>query len=348
MENQKTYNHFDGGHVMIEIGYFAPQEQYAPNQLLEHAVLAEKQGFDAIWTSDHFHPWVHTNAQCGFAWIWLSAVGAKTKNVKIGPGVTAPILRYNPAIVAQAFATLGVMYPNRVFLALGTGEALNEMPVGCDWPSYEERRARLEEAIKIIRFLWSRSFVNFNGKYYRLRKANLYTKPPKPIPLYVAASGPKTAELAGKYADGIVTTPAAPDFYEVLFSAVEKGAKAAGRDPASVEKLLELMVSYDEDYERAVNACKFWAATCVPVFFKYGIFDPREIEQTGNLVGLEGLKTQWFISSDLDEHIKKIEEYFRMGFKNIHVQSTSPDEKKFIRMYGEKVLPYLKDVYKDL
>lgn len=334
---------------MFEVGYYAPQEQYAPNKLLEHAVLAEKYGFDAIWTSDHFHPWAHTNAHCGFAWTWLAAVAERTERVKVGTGVTVPILRYNPAIVAQAFATLAAMHPGRVFLGLGTGEALNEMPVGCDWPSYGERRARLEEAIRIIRALWTRPFVNFRGKYYRLRKANLYTKPTKPIPIYVAAAGPKSAELAGKYADGIITTPATPEFYdEILFKAVDRGAKAKKRDPSSVEKLLEFMVSYDEDYERAVNACKFWAATCVPIFFKYGISDPREIEQTGNLVGLEGLKTQWFISTDLDDHIKEIEKYVKLGFKNIHVQSTSPDEKKFIRAYGEKVLPYLKGAYKGL
>lgn len=114
-----------------------------------------------------------------------------------------------------------------------------------------------------------------------------------------------------------------------------------------MEKLLELMVSYDEDYDRALSACKFWAATCVPLFFKYAIYDPREIEQTGNLVGTDGLETQWFISTDLDEHIKKIEEYVKLGFKNIHIQSTSPDERRFIKMYGEKVLPYLKDAYGD-
>lgn len=183
---------------------------------------------------------------------------------------------------------------------------------------------------------------------YKLRKANLYTKPPKPIPLYIAASGPKTAELVGKYADGIVTTPATPEFYnDVLFAAVGKGAKAMGRNPARIEKLLELMVSYDEDYDSAVKSCKFWAATCVPVFFKYPIYDPREIEQTGNLVGLEGLETQWFIATSPDDHIKKMEEYIKLGFKNIHVQSSSPDERKFIKMYGEKVLPYLKDAYRD-
>jgi len=333
--------------LMIEIGYYAAHEQYNPNRLLEHAVLAEKHGFDAIWCSDHFHPWVHTNAQCGFAWMWLAVAAERTGRVKVGPCVVAPILRYHPAIVAQAFATLAVMYPKRVFLALGTGEALNEMPIGYDWPSYKERRERLEEAIKVIKFLWARSFVNFKGKYYRLRKANLYTKPREPIPLYVAASGPKTAELAGMYADGFLTLPFPPEHYrKVLFPAVERGAKAAGRDPASVAKLLELCVSYDENYDKALDACKFWRATCIPVFFKYGIFDPREIEESGNLVGKEGLETQWFIATTPYAHIKKIEEYIKLGFTNIHIQSSSPDEKKFIKMYGEKVLPYLKDTYK--
>ena len=164
---------------MVKIGYAAHLEQYTPRQLLEDAVRAEREGFDSIWAADHFHPWVHKNAQSGFAWVWLASAAERTRNVRLGTAVTCPILRYNPAIVAQAFATLGSMYPGRIALGLGTGEPLNEMPVGFEWPPFAERAERVEEAIKVINRLWTSERVTFNGKYYSLRKATLYTKPEK-------------------------------------------------------------------------------------------------------------------------------------------------------------------------
>jgi coenzyme F420-dependent glucose-6-phosphate dehydrogenase len=335
--------------MKVSIGYLAAQEQYTPSQLLEHAVLADEYGFDSIWTSDHFLPWVHTRAKCGFAWVWLAAAAERTRQAMIGTGVTAPILRYNPAIVAQAFATLGAMYPGRVFLGIGTGEALNEIPVGMGWPSFKERSKRLEEAAQIIRLLWTTEWVTFNGKYFKLRKANLYTKPPRPVPLYIAASGPTVARIAGKYADGFITLPFPEDHYRnVLFPEMEKGAREKGRDPSKIEKIMEMQVSYDEEYPKAVQAARWWAPTVMPVFFKYGISDPREIEAHGNLISEEGLKTGWFISADLDEHIREIERYVKLGFTNIHIQSSSPDEKKFIKTFGTKVLPYIKNQYKDV
>jgi coenzyme F420-dependent glucose-6-phosphate dehydrogenase len=331
---------------VLTLGYYSDITQREPTDAIRFGKLAEEAGFDAVWTSDHFHPWVHTNAKCGFAWVWLGSFGASTRKVMFGTGITAPIIRYNPAIVAQAFATLGNMYPSRPFIAVGTGEAMNELPVGMKWPHFRERAERLEEAVKIMKMLWSEEFVSFRGKYYSLKKANLYTKPKKPVPLYIAANGPTVAELAGKYADGLLTLPFPDEHYRnVLFPAVAKGARASGRDPSEIEKLVELQVSYDKDYDKALEATKWWAPTVLPVFFKVPISDPREIESHGALVSEDGLKTGWFISDSIDAHIKNIERYIKLGFTNIHLQSSSWDDSNFISEFGSKVLPYLKEAY---
>jgi coenzyme F420-dependent glucose-6-phosphate dehydrogenase len=331
---------------MIKIGYAAEHEQYQPLPLLDYTVEAERVGFDSIWTSDHFHPWAHTNAAGGFAWIWMAAAAERTRRVEIGTAVTCPILRYNPAIVAQAFATLRAMYPNRIFIGLGTGQAMNEATVGYRWPPFKERAERLVEAIKIMRLLWSHSFVNFKGKYYTLRNANLYTKPTSPPPIFVAAAGPTVAEIAGRYADGLLTNIFPEQHYrEVLFPALERGAKTAGRDPSEITKALEIWVSYDEDYDKALETARFWAACLLPAITKFEITDPREIEQHGRLVGDRQLAEYWLIGTKPEDHIKHLEKYIKMGFRDIHIQSSSPDEIKTVKMYGEHVLPYLHSTY---
>jgi coenzyme F420-dependent glucose-6-phosphate dehydrogenase len=337
-----------GRRMKITLGYYSDITQRTPAEAIDYAVHAEKEGFDAVWTGDHFHPWVHTGAKCGFAWTWLGALGQRTSRVMMGTGVTAPIIRYHPAIVAQAFATLSDMYPGRPFIAVGTGEAMNELPLGLKWPTFRERTERLEEAVKIMRLLWNNEFVSFRGKYFRLRKANLYTKPKKPIPLYIAANGPTVAQIAGRYADGFLTLPFPDSHYkEVLFPALEQGARQEGRDPSKIEKLMELQMSYDEDYDKAVQSARWWAPTVMPIFFKAPIADPHEIEAHGKLVSDEGLLTGWFISSRLEDHIKNIERYIKLGFTNIHLQSSSPNENEFISAFGKRVLPYLKDTYRE-
>ncbi len=325
------------------LGYKTCHEQYQPDQLLKFAVLAEKYGFETLWTSDHFHPWAHTGAAGGFAWVWIASAAEKTKSIKIGTSVTAPILRYHPAIVAQAFATLSFMYPDRIFLGIGAGEALNESPLGYTWPSPGQRVEMLEEAMTLIRRLWNEDFVTFNGKYYKLKKAKLYTKPKMPIKIYVAAGGPKTAELAGRLGDGILIVPSSREQDQKLLRIFDDAAEKVSRDPKSLEKVAEVMVSYDEDYEKALNACRFWAGSMLPVFFKLDVSDPREIEATGRLVGNEALAKQWIVATTADEHIKRISEYFKTGFNHLYFSGSSPDEQKFIEFYGKEVLPCLRE-----
>lgn len=316
--------------------------------LLDFAVEADKAGFDSIWTSDHFHPWAHNNASAGFAWVWMAAAAERTKTVELGTAVTCPILRYNPAIVAQAFATLRSLYPERIFISLGTGEALNEMPVGCPWPSFRERVERLEEAIQIMRMLWSKELVSFKGKYYRLRKANLYTKPTSLPPIFVAASGKTTARLAGKYADGLLTLLASEEHYRnVVFPAMEEGAKSVGRDPGELIKAIEIAVSYDKDYDKAIEASRYWSGSLLPIMLTQQIYDTREVEACGRLVGDKQIAENRLIGTNPEEHIKHLEKFLKLGFQHIYIQSSSPDEIETIRMYSKHVLPYLHSTYGD-
>jgi len=327
--------------MTLILGYKTCHEQYQPDRLLAHAVLADKHGFDTLWTSDHFHPWAHTGAAAGFAWTWMASAAERTRNVKIGTSVTAPILRYHPAIVAQAFATLAYMYPGRILLGLGAGEALNESPLGYVWPTPRQRVEMLEEALLIIRKLWSEDFVNFEGKYYKLINAKLYTRPDRPIMVYVAAGGPRTAELAGRLADGLLLTPNLGKA-DRLFNAFENGAVMAGRDPRSLEKVVEILVSYDEDYGKALKACRFWTGAMLPIFYKFDISDPREIEENGRLVGDEAIESRWIVATTAEEHIERIERYVKAGFNHLYFVSSSPDEAKFLKFYGEKVLPHFR------
>jgi len=329
--------------MACSFGFYAAHEQYSPTRLLEFAVRAEKNNFDTVWSSDHFHPWSHTNANSGFAWVWLSAAAERTKKVSLGT-VTPPLLRYHPALVAQAFATLNFMYPNRIFLCLATGEAMNESPLGLRWPPYGERLARLEESLKIMKILWRDSFIDFDGRYYRLRKANLYTKPKTRIPLYIAANGPRTAYVAGKYADGLLTSGRTFEekFVDELLPAIEKGAEEANRDPNEIRKTVHIVTSYDEDFDRAVEGCRFWNATMVPGIFNAEVYDPREIEEKAQSIRKEDVIKRRFIVTTEEEAIRKIERYLKLGITEVEFLSTSPDQNKFIDFFGGKVLPYFK------
>jgi coenzyme F420-dependent glucose-6-phosphate dehydrogenase len=318
--------------------------KHSPKKYLEYASLAESNGFDALWVGDHFHPWAHTGFSGGFAWAWIASAAERTKRIKIGTGVTAPILRYNPAIVAQAFSALGSMYEGRIFLGLGTGEAMNEIPVGAGWPPIKERVQRLEEAVKIIRLLWEGEFVSYEGRYFSVRNANLYTKAAEPIPIIIACHGPKVARIAGKYADGFITSPLAADhFKQVVFPSFNNGAKEAGKNPSALQRVMSVITSYDEDFDKALASARRFAATLVESSFTSTVADPRELEKYDSLVKEEDMMKSWIVSSDIDEHIKKIQSYLKMGFNQVDLASLSPDDSKFIRAYGTEVLPYIKE-----
>ncbi len=325
-------------------GYKASAEQFSPRQLLELGVLAEKAGFDSVVVSDHFHPWQHTGGHSPFAWSWLGALGERTQRVRIGTSVVCPSFRYNPAVLAQAMATLAVMYPGRVFFGVGTGEALNETAAtGIPWPPYRERLDRFKEAVALMRELWREDSVSFEGRYFQTARATIYDRPAEGVPLYVAASGPRMAEYAGQVADGFITTSGRPleHYRDELLPALELGALKAGRDPDSIEKVIEMKVSYHPNYAKAVLNTRQWKSSVLPPEAKTGVYDPREMEEQARGVSDEALETRWIVSHDPAEHVQRIAEYVHLGFTHLIFHGPGQDQEEFIRTYGEEILPRL-------
>ena len=229
----------------LKFGYKASNEQFAPAELLGYGVLAEECGFDSVFISDHLQPWRHDGGHAPFAMSWLGALGARTERITMGTSVLTPTFRYHPAIVAQAFATLGCLFPGRVVLGLGSGESLNEVALGVEWPDGKERFARFREAVKLIRQLWSEERVTFEGEYYRTDKATIYDRPEQQVPLWLASSGPAATRFAGRQGDGWITTSGKdPALYtDTLMPAIAEGAEKVGRSIKDIEMMIEVKVS---------------------------------------------------------------------------------------------------------
>ena len=322
-----------------KIGYFASLEQYKPMDALEQSVRAEKVGFDSIWVDDHFHPWYHNGAQSAQAWAWMGATLQATKKVFVSTCITCPILRYNPAIVAQTFATLRQMYPKRVGVAVGAGEAMNEVPVTGKWPSVPERQEMTVEAIDVMRKLWtSKEPVSFKGKYFTLEKAFMYTKPDDQVPLYFSGLGPKGAKLAGKYGDHLMTVAADPDaLKKVTIPMFEEGAREAGKDPKKMERAMLIWYSIDPDYEKAVEGNRFWAGCLVPAMFKYRVLDPKEVQAHAALVSHDLIKKNYMCATDAEGLIKEIERFKKAGITHFCLGNSSPNVNHGIDVFKDVI-----------
>jgi coenzyme F420-dependent glucose-6-phosphate dehydrogenase len=330
--------------MAIRIGYKASAEQFDPVSLLEFAVEAERCELEIVGVSDHFQPWRHTDGHAPAAIPWIAATGQRTSNVVLGTSVLTPTLRYHPSVVAQAFATLGCLTPGRVFLGLGTGEALNETAVtGGDFPPPKERRQRLAEAIELIRRLWSEERVDFEGRFYRTRKATIYDRPDEPVPIYVAASGPLAAKLAGRVGDGFICTSGKdPALYDELLSKLAEGAEAAGRDPAAIRRMIEIKVSYDRDRDRAFENTHPWAALALRPDQKQDIHDPLEMERVAD-ANLDQAPSRFICSDDPEEVIEKIGVYVDLGFEELVLHAPGHDQRRFLEQFSADVLPRLRD-----
>jgi len=328
----------------LKLGYKASAEQFAPRQLLNFAVEAEDLGFDSVWISDHFQPWRHTNGHAPFAFSWLAAVGERTKRIELGTSVLTPTFRYEPAVVAQAFGTLGVLYPDRMILGVGSGESLNEVAVtGKEWPAARERLARLREAVDLIKQLWTRELVTYNSEYYHTLNATIYDKPEKPVPIYISAGGPVAARFAGRAGDGFICTSGKGfELYkDQLLPAVVEGAKATGRDPDTIERTIEVKVSFDTDRQRALEDTRIWAALALPAEDKVTIHDAREMEQKAQGVADQAHR-RWLVSSDPDEHIEQIRPYLELGFTHLVFHAPGDDQSRFLKLYAQEILPRLR------
>jgi coenzyme F420-dependent glucose-6-phosphate dehydrogenase len=330
---------------VLKLGYKASAEQFGPRELLDFSRYAEEVGFDSVFISDHFQPWRHTGGHAPYSLAWLGALGAQTKRIVMGTSVLTPTFRYAPAIVAQAFGTLGVLFPKRVILGLGTGEAMNETPSsGIVWPEQKERTARFRESVELIEQLWKEERVSFRGQFYKTEKATIYDRPEAAVPIYIAASGPVVAKFAGEKAQGFICTSGKDMklYSETLLPNVEAGLAKAGRPTASIERMIEMKVSFDTDRERALSDTHFWGALALTPEEKVNVEDPIEMERLSDALPIERTAKRWIVSADPEEQVEKIRPYIELGFNHLVFHAPGPDQSRFLRLYSEQVLPLLR------
>jgi len=331
-------------HGTVRYGYKASAEQFPPRQLLDYGVSAERHGFDIVAVSDHFQPWRHHGGHAPNSIVYLAALGERTERVTLATSVLTPTLRYQPAVIAHTFATLACLNPGRVVLGIGTGEAMNENPsIGIDWPKFKERSERLAEAVALIRQLWTEERVTFDGKYYRTLRATIYDRPERPVPIYIAAGGPKAAALVGEIGDGfIVTSGKGEELYHTLLDSLGEGASRAGRDPDTIDKFIEIKVSYDHDVAFAKDACRPWAALALTAEEKGGTEDPLEMERLAEGAA-DRAHSRFIVSDDPEEVVEKIAFYVDLGFEDLVLHFPGEDQERALTQFAADVLPRLRD-----
>jgi coenzyme F420-dependent glucose-6-phosphate dehydrogenase len=335
------------GQVQLTIGYKASAEQFGPRDLVEFAVRAEALGLDSVVVSDHFLPWRDEGGHAPFALAWMAAVIERTTRVRIGTSVLTPTFRYNPAVVAQAFATMALLSGGRVMLGVGTGEALNEIAVsGREWPDFKERFARLREAVRLMRALWTSDSVSFQGDYYTTVNATIYDRPDQPVPVYVAAGGAVVAKYAGRAGDGLICTSGkGMDLYTgQLLPAVAEGAAAAGRDPAGLDKMIEVKLSYDRDPHRALENCRFWAPLSLTAEQKHSVDSAGEMERLADELPIEQVAKRWIVASTPDEAVAQIKPYLDAGLNHLVLHGPGGDQERFLTQVTEDVVPRLRQL----
>jgi G6PDH family F420-dependent oxidoreductase len=314
----------------LRLGYWLSSEEHPPRRLVEHAVAAEAAGFETAMISDHYHPWVPAQGQAPFVWAVLGAIAQATTTLEIGTGVTAPIQRLHPAVVAQAAATAACLLPGRFFLGVGSGERLNEHITGEAWPSAGERRAMVTEAITVIRKLFGGKNVNHRGDHFTVVNAQLFTLPDEPPPIHLAASGKRSAALAGRVADGLIGV--IPDADQVdAFEA--NGGRGKPR-------LAQIHVCVDEDEARArKTALRYWPNGAIKGTALTELPRPQEFEEIAALVDEDQVAESVVCGIDVDRHLEAIAEFATAGFDTVYVHGVGPDQETFLRFYREDVLP---------
>ncbi len=334
----------------LKLGYKASAEQFAPRDLVEYAVAAEAHGFESVTVSDHFQPWRHEGGHAPFSLAWMAAVGERTSTITIGTSVMTPTFRYNPAVIAQAFATMGCLYPGRILLGVGTGEALNEIATGFrgageqDWPEFKERFARLREAIRLMRQLWTEDRVDFDGEYYSTHGASIYDRPEDPIPVYIAAGGPTVARYAGRSGDGFICTSGKGMslYTDELLPAVAEGALAEGRGGDAIDRMIEIKLSYDPDPDAALQNTRFWAPLALSKEQKHDITDPIEMEAAADALPIEQIASRWIVGSDPDAVVADIRKYIDAGLNHLVFHDPREDQARFQELFERDLAPRLR------
>ncbi|MFE5287614.1 glucose-6-phosphate dehydrogenase (coenzyme-F420) [Nocardia sp. NPDC056611] len=330
----------------LKLGYKASAEQFGPRELVELAVAAEEHGLDSATVSDHFQPWRHNGGHAPFSLAFLAAVGERTNRIQLGTSVLTPTFRYNPAVIAQAFATLGCLYPDRIMLGVGSGEALNEIATGFqgEWPEFKERFARLRESVELMRALWTGDRVDFDGQYYKTVGASIYDVPKGGIPVYIAAGGPLVARYAGRAGDGFICTSGkGMDLYtEKLMPAVAEGAAKAGRAVDDIDRMIEIKISYDTDPALALENTRFWAPLSLTAEQKHSITDPMEMEAAADALPIEQIAKRWIVASDPDQAVEQIKPYLDAGLNHLVFHAPGHDQRRFLDLFERDLAPRLR------
>ncbi|MCQ1948763.1 glucose-6-phosphate dehydrogenase (coenzyme-F420) [Arthrobacter sp. zg-Y859] len=335
--------------MTLTLGYKASAEQFGPRELVELAVAAEAHGFSSAAVSDHFQPWRHQGGHAPFSLAWLAAAGERTSHIRLGTSVLTPTFRYNPAVIAQAFGTLGLLYPDRIWLGVGTGEALNEIATGFrgpgeqDWPEFSERFARLREAVRLMRELWNGDRVSFDGDYYSTSNASVYDSPAGGIPVYIAAGGPVVAKYAGRAGDGFIATSGKGHglYAEQLMPALAAGADDAGRDLSGMDRMIEIKLSYEHSREKALENTRFWSPLSLSKEQKHSITDPVEMERAADALPLEQIARRWIVGTDPDDVVERITEYVDLGFNHLVFHAPGHDQLRFMDLFQSDLKPRL-------
>jgi coenzyme F420-dependent glucose-6-phosphate dehydrogenase len=322
--------------------YFCGHEQFNPAALLEHARAAAASGFDGLACSDHLQPWWEPG-ESGHAWPWLGALGVATEQLPFGTGVTPAGPRYHPVLIAQAWATLATMFPGRPFLGFGSGESLNETPLGAPWPPVEEQIGRMEEALEMIHALFAGARLTSSGRHFAATRAYLHTRTEQRPPIYVSAFGPQAAAVAGRWGDGLWTL-ADPDSVPEIIDAYHSAADDAGREGGEI--ILQTSFSWGADDEEALEAARPWKGAQPPEYYTDDWHDPNEMyERAERTVSDDELREKMIISAEPDVHAMRIREIERMGATIVALANCSGhDPLAAIELYRENVLPSLRGV----
>jgi coenzyme F420-dependent glucose-6-phosphate dehydrogenase len=312
----------------MRIGYALSSEEHRPLDLVEDAQRAEVAGFEFALVSDHFHPWIDRQGHSPFVWSLLGGMALRTQRMEIGTGVTCPTIRIHPAIIAQAAATSAAMLPGRFFLGVGTGENLNEHILGDRWPSASERLAMLEEAVEVMRELWRGEVSSFDGEFYRVEDARIYTLPEDPIRVLVAAAAPDAAELAARVGDGLVTT--APD------AELVQAYESAGGDGPKIGQLTVCWAESEEDARRTAH--EIWPIAGLKGPLNQELPLPSHFEAASEMVTEDDIAQTVVCGPDPARHLEGIEEFAKAGFDHVYVHQIGANQESFIDFYQREVL----------
>ena len=316
---------------MTEFGYALSSEEHAPNDLVRYAQRAEALGFPFAAISDHFHPWVDKQGHAPFVWSVVGAIAHATSTLRLGTGVTCPTVRIHPAIIAQAAATAATMMPGRFFLGVGSGENLNEHILGDHWPPAPVRQDMLGEAIAVIRQLWEGGYQSFDGSYYTVENARIYTLPDEPPPIIVAASGAAAATVAGETGDGLWTV--APDA-----ELIEKFQEAGGSGPRYGQVTVCWAASEDEAKK---TAYEWWPNAGIGGELSQELPLPRHFEQAAELVSPDDLAEKLPLGPDPDRHLEAIKAFVDAGYDHVYIHQIGPDQDGFFDFFERELAPRL-------